>query len=244
MTVNYIPPAQLFIGPHDYVVDHTHAYLQKILCVQGGCGSCGVCFSIRMHQHYALLWFSSSKPYTRELLEDIFSTITLALEKNANFFFVIEQAHTLTTATANSLLKSIEEPPTGYHFIFLTDRPMQVIETIVSRCIMHTISHTSADEIISSALYPFFTAIEKPNPLLFMAELERNGINEQESMVLLDAIFLFWFKKYAHEVRELGKLESDTQKKITCIQQALEQPLMPGSSKLFWRNVFMQLHEG
>ena len=48
--------------------------------------------------------------------------------------FVIERADTMNDEAANSLLKTLEEPPSYVVLLLLTDRPSQVMPTIASRC--------------------------------------------------------------------------------------------------------------
>src|SRR6185369_5142897 len=48
--------------------------------------------------------------------------------------FVLERADTMNDETANSLLKTLEEPPSYVVLLLLTDRPTQVLPTISSRC--------------------------------------------------------------------------------------------------------------
>jgi DNA polymerase-3 subunit delta' len=48
--------------------------------------------------------------------------------------FVIEQADTMGDATANRLLKTLEEPAEFVHLILLTSRPAEVLPTVASRC--------------------------------------------------------------------------------------------------------------
>ena len=48
--------------------------------------------------------------------------------------FVIERAETMGDATANRLLKTLEEPADFAHLILLTDRPDDLLPTISSRC--------------------------------------------------------------------------------------------------------------
>ena len=48
--------------------------------------------------------------------------------------FVLERADTMNDETANSLLKTLEEPPAYVVLLLLTDRPSQVLPTIASRC--------------------------------------------------------------------------------------------------------------
>ena len=48
--------------------------------------------------------------------------------------FVIEAADTMGDATANRLLKTLEEPADFVHLILLTARPGEVLPTVASRC--------------------------------------------------------------------------------------------------------------
>lgn len=48
---------------------------------------------------------------------------------------IILDADELTIAAANSLLKTLEEPPQNTHFILVTSRPKRLIDTIASRTI-------------------------------------------------------------------------------------------------------------
>jgi DNA polymerase-3 subunit delta' len=48
--------------------------------------------------------------------------------------FVIERAETMHDATANRLLKTLEEPPAFVHLILTTSRPGEVLPTVASRC--------------------------------------------------------------------------------------------------------------
>jgi DNA polymerase-3 subunit delta' len=48
--------------------------------------------------------------------------------------FVLERADTMDDPAANTLLKTLEEPPPYVVLILLTDRPTQVLATITSRC--------------------------------------------------------------------------------------------------------------
>lgn len=49
-------------------------------------------------------------------------------------WILIEEAHRLNGASANMLLKTLEEPPPGTHFLLVTHRPESVLQTIRSRC--------------------------------------------------------------------------------------------------------------
>ena len=49
-------------------------------------------------------------------------------------WILIEDAHRLNGSSANMLLKVLEEPPAGTHFLLVTHRPEAMLQTIRSRC--------------------------------------------------------------------------------------------------------------
>ena len=112
-------PSQLWIGHSNELVAHAHTYMQQRWCLHGGCKHCTTCSLIEQHQYHSALWVEPDGNYTRETLEIIFNTIQFALDENREMIIVIQQADYLTAACYNSLLKSIEEPPRGYHFLLL-----------------------------------------------------------------------------------------------------------------------------
>jgi DNA polymerase III subunit delta' len=48
-------------------------------------------------------------------------------------FFLVRDAEHLSVAAANALLKTLEEPPARTHFILMTSRPGELLDTILSR---------------------------------------------------------------------------------------------------------------
>jgi DNA polymerase-3 subunit delta' len=49
-------------------------------------------------------------------------------------FFLIDDAHAMNPSSANSLLKSLEEPPPTTHFALVSSAPQALLPTIRSRC--------------------------------------------------------------------------------------------------------------
>ncbi|HSL52902.1 MAG TPA: DNA polymerase III subunit delta' [Pyrinomonadaceae bacterium] len=79
------------------------------------------------------------------------------IEKEANFrpfegkarVFLIDEADKLNDASANALLKVLEEPPKTSHLILITARPAMLLPTILSRCQMIRFSPLTPAEIES-----------------------------------------------------------------------------------------------
>lgn len=84
--------------------------------------------------------------FDRHLIAPENKTINIDLIRNlkSNIFLhpvegdvkavVIDQAHTLTEASANALLKILEEPPQSTYFFLITHLPSRLLPTILSRC--------------------------------------------------------------------------------------------------------------
>ena len=59
---------------------------------------------------------------------------SLAPPPNCHRWILIEEAHRLNESSGNILLKTLEEPPAGAHFILVTHRPEALLQTLRSRC--------------------------------------------------------------------------------------------------------------
>jgi DNA polymerase III subunit delta' len=59
---------------------------------------------------------------------------SLAPPMGCHRWILVEEAHRLNESSGNILLKTLEEPPEGTHFILITHRPEALLQTIRSRC--------------------------------------------------------------------------------------------------------------
>ena len=234
-------PSQLWIGPSDELVAHVHTYMQQRWCSAGGCKRCTTCSLIEQHQYHSALWVAPQGNYTRDALEVIFSTIQFALDEDREMIIVIQRADYLTAACYNSLLKSIEEPPRGYHFLLLAERIDAVAATIRSRCTIKHFAHTEIN-ITQHPLAKFFISDQYENPSAFMQALDIADPDEHESAELIDSLVQYWTQQYTknaltHDSGTIEKIKSI----IAVLHHALEEPPMAGSSKLFWKNLFVHI---
>jgi len=240
-TPPFLPPAQLWIGSGTPLLEKVFAYLCSVLCPEQDCGSCTTCTQIRTREHYAIRWFEPEKYYTLETIQDLFSTISYQLEPDERIFFVLQHAEFLSTACANSLLKSMEEPPPGYHFILLAQRPDLLLDTVRSRCIVAGRTDTSPIHTHKD-LFQFFTDQKPKDPSAFLKTLDRSKINERESVELVDALLAHWATTYRTAVTaDDKKARRAIRRTLSKIETAIKHPPMSGSSKIFWKDLFLQL---
>lgn len=99
------------------------------------CGLCESCRKIEKLTHPDLHIIQNGQAQIK--IEDIRGIL-----REANFrpyegamkVFIIDNAHKLNTEAANSLLKTLEEPPKDVLIILITHKPQNIIKTIRSRC--------------------------------------------------------------------------------------------------------------
>jgi hypothetical protein len=229
--------AQLLIGSHTLVRRHTEQYLQQIFCPTGGCSSCTTCMQIHQRQHHACLWFYPENNYTLETLKPFFTIITRSLEHQEKFFFIFEHADYLSTACSNSLLKSIEEPPQGYYILFLAESFHAVAPTLRSRCtLIRTTNSETADSTYD--LVQFFTS-NSCDIELFLHFLEKIPGDDRTTLNTIKQILDYWIDEYKKKTNYAQ--ESTIEKKIKIINDALKKLPMPGSNKVFWKNLFLKM---
>jgi DNA polymerase-3 subunit delta' len=92
---------------------------------------------VRHGTHPDLTWVAPSGAHEmlrRDVDEAVVSAAARTPFEATHRVFVLERADTMNDEAANSLLKTLEEPPPYVVLMLLTDRPTQVLPTISSRC--------------------------------------------------------------------------------------------------------------
>ena len=236
-----VVPAQLWIGEEQALIDSCIVYLQKKFCLHNGCKTCSSCEKIIQRQHASIVWLTPSKGYTRSDIAPLFEKIVFSLDQDKQFFFIIPQAELLNSASANSLLKTIEEPPMGYNFIFFAQRPSLILPTIVSRCVMSIIDHNSL-ESDKGQLLDYCIEAKLSSASAYNKLLEKKQITDLMLHDFLDELLKRFNLIAQKALREEDQLSfQKAQKKCAQIRNAYEFFPMPGSGKYFLRNLFLTL---
>lgn len=102
-----------------------------------GCGSCAGCRQWRAGAHADVSMLTPEEG-SSVIKVDRVRTFTYQLQLTSQYqtgrLGWIEPAEQLNRAAANSLLKTLEEPPAGTHLLLITARPDRLLATIRSRC--------------------------------------------------------------------------------------------------------------
>lgn len=60
---------------------------------------------------------------------------------------IIDEAHALSKAAIQSLLKVLEEPPANTYWVLCTTEPAKIIQTVITRCLVYDLKPIDANKI-------------------------------------------------------------------------------------------------
>jgi DNA polymerase-3 subunit delta' len=149
-----LPQSSLFSGP-DGVGKKTVALMLASLanCKQAAdfelCGECSSCTKSRAGNHPDILLFDTKQ-------QKISIDSMRRLSREAQYrpfegklrFFVVDEAEKMSEEAANSILKTLEEPPETTRIVLVSAYPQRLLPTILSRCQVFPFNGLSKDEIV------------------------------------------------------------------------------------------------
>lgn len=126
----------LFVGPHGVGKKKVALGLaQALLCetFHTACGRCASCLRVAANAHESLQLIEAEGPQIKiDESREVIQFLNLqALTKRR--VVIIDQAQTLNLQAANSLLKTLEEPPAETYFFLIAPSVAGVLSTIRSR---------------------------------------------------------------------------------------------------------------
>lgn len=150
---NRLHHAFIFAGPRGVGKTTTARILAKCLNCETGitvnpCNKCSVCNEIINGASMDVQEIDAASHTGVDNIRDIIDKVAYTPIKARYKVYIIDEAHMLSKAAFNALLKTLEEPPPHVKFIFATTEPNKIIPTITSRCQRFDFKRVENTEIV------------------------------------------------------------------------------------------------
>lgn len=176
MALDRLPHALLLAGIAG--VGKTHLALllaHKLMCAQAtselACGRCKACQLVMAGSHPDLLLIepeATGKAIKIDAVRRVTEFLAKTAQQGGRKVVVLAPAEAMTTAAANALLKSLEEPAGSAHLILVSHQASGVLSTIRSRCRLLTFGQPPA-ALVLPWLAPLTGTRMAPEALLALA---------------------------------------------------------------------------
>ena len=123
------------LAKKDLAQSMAHFAVCESLSDKGVCNSCKGCHLFNSGNHTDIVTITAEKEVIKvDQIRNLSKNVVLSSTRNQHRIIIIEDAEKMNKASANALLKTLEEPPKNVVIILTTSEIGYLLPTIKSRC--------------------------------------------------------------------------------------------------------------
>lgn len=165
-------------GTDKYGTAKTIAKLFNCPETDAPCGKCAVCTKIDEDIHpdvTSVLPSGPSRAIKIAQIREVQKNLQYKPFEGSRKICIIENADSMNVEAANSLLKTLEEPPVQTTLILTTSRKEKLLQTIISRCQSVSIFPLSAEEVAAKLENDYGV---RPDEALLLSRISAADLNK------------------------------------------------------------------
>lgn len=231
-----IPHAILIEGENAQKLSELALYIAKAAVCSGDnppCKLCKNCHLAEVGSHPDITHVSSldgkkflSVAQIREVRADAFVKAHSASHR----VFIIEDANRMNEQAQNALLKVLEEPPKNVIFILLTPSKTVLLDTIISRCALLSLTNEYSNDIphyeTASKFIDLLISGSEYEMLKLLSPFEKSRHDAEEFFVTLGICASKRIANGSSHPRVLDKLFDDTKYYLDLLNTNINMPLL------------------
>ena len=117
------------------------------------CLTCISCSAMRAGNHPDFIEMDAASHTGVDNVRQIIDAASFVPVLGTKKIYLIDEAHMLSKAAFNALLKMLEEPPASVVFMLATTDPHKILETVTSRCFQLFFEPIKSDEVVRHLAY-------------------------------------------------------------------------------------------
>lgn len=189
-----VPEGLLFHGPSGTGKTTMARILGSALVCEAGpgpgaswpCGSCAACKAVRDGSSLDVIEVDAASFGTADEVRALRQRVLYGTGSGQHRVVILDECHAMSEAAFNALLKVLEEPPSGVHWVLLTTNPGKVLGTVAGRCSPFEFRRVTP-AVITARLTGICTAEDiHAEPALLAALAERANGQVRDAVVLLE----------------------------------------------------------
>lgn len=136
------------VGKYQFALALAQAVNCENLKLGDACGECIPCRKIALAEHADVETITNDGQFIKvEQMREMSRDAQFKPYEGRRRVYIIDEADRMNASSANSILKTLEEPPESTLIVLVTSKPYGLPETIRSRCLMLSFAPLSAVEI-------------------------------------------------------------------------------------------------